>query len=230
MVDYFKDPSINSFIILRHDIDKLPENALAAALVESELGIRSTYYFRSTPDVFDPDIIEYISTLGHEIGYHYECLTTANGDYKKAIEIFEEDLSRFRKLVEVRSICMHGSPLSKWNNSHLWKRYNLEDHGIIGEPYVTIDYKDIVYFTDTGRTWCKTGSVRDFVSDSLDCQTDVKTTDDLIEIISAKKYKKFIILAHPQRWSTKSSKWLKELVYQNIKNVGKDMILKRTRK
>ncbi len=32
-------------VILRHDIDRLPENALKTAQIESELGITGSYYF-----------------------------------------------------------------------------------------------------------------------------------------------------------------------------------------
>ena len=74
VTDYFKNPDRDKFIILRHDVDKLPENALAMAQLENTMGIKSTYYFRTTKDVFDPVIIKKISELDHEIGYHYECL------------------------------------------------------------------------------------------------------------------------------------------------------------
>jgi hypothetical protein len=230
MVDYFKNTdkkNLNTFIILRHDVDKLPENALAMAQLEDSLNIRSTYYFRITPESFDPQIIGTISGLGHEIGYHYEDLSRAKGDLEKAKELFEEALTSFRNITEISTICRHGSPTSKWNNSDLWKKYEFKDYGIIGEPYLSINYSDIVYFTDTGRTWCDKGSVRDHVKDSVSCKEMVSTTDELIVLIKSKKYKKLIILAHPQRWALRSSKWLKELVAQNIKNIGKDLILRK---
>ena len=37
-----------------------------------------------------------IHDLGHEIGYHYEVLSKANGDYEKAMKLFEQELSEFR--------------------------------------------------------------------------------------------------------------------------------------
>jgi len=30
------------------------------------------------------------------------------------------------------------------------------------------------------------------------------------------------ILAHPERWSDSFGAWLKELVWQNVKNIGKE--------
>ena len=39
--------------------------------------------------------------LGHEVGYHYEVLSKAKGDYEKAIQMFEQELNEFRKKVDV---------------------------------------------------------------------------------------------------------------------------------
>ncbi len=225
--DYFKEPDHKRFIILRHDVDKLPENALAMAQLERSLNISSTYYFRTIPEVFNQNIIKKISDLGHEIGYHYEDLTQTKGDLKKALQLFKKDLKQLRKITNITTICMHGSPLSKWNNSDLWKKHDFKKYGIIGEPYLSIDYNEIGYFTDTGRTWCDKGSIRDFVNNSLVCEKTIKSTNDLIKFILSKKFKKIIVLVHPQRWSVKSDEWLKELIAQNIKNIGKELILKK---
>ena len=62
----------DNFFIIRHDVDRKPKNALSMANLESEKGIKSTYYFRSKSHVFQPEIILAIQELGHEIGYHYE--------------------------------------------------------------------------------------------------------------------------------------------------------------
>ena len=58
----------NQQVILRHDVDLLPENALQTAKIENNLGIRSTYFFRIIPEVFQPGIIREIAGLGHEVG------------------------------------------------------------------------------------------------------------------------------------------------------------------
>lgn len=63
---------IHSCILLRHDIDRIPRNALKLAQIENSLGIKGTYYFRVVPESYDVEIMHQISALGHEIGYHYE--------------------------------------------------------------------------------------------------------------------------------------------------------------
>ena len=101
-------------IILRHDVDRLPENSLRFAKIQSSYGIQGSYYFRVVPESWDEAIIKNISEMGHEIGYHYETMDTANGDIDKAWDLFRLNLDMLRKLSEVNTICMHGSPRSKF--------------------------------------------------------------------------------------------------------------------
>ena len=74
---YLEGQKNNKLVVLRHDIDRKPKNALRMAELEHELGNQSTYYFR-LPYTFKPDIIGKIHDLGHEVGYHYEVLSKAN--------------------------------------------------------------------------------------------------------------------------------------------------------
>jgi len=73
--DFTQSPKKRT-IILRHDVDRLPDNALQMARLEHEAGIAATYYFRAVPESWDEEIILEIAGLGHEDGYHYENLDT----------------------------------------------------------------------------------------------------------------------------------------------------------
>jgi len=75
--EYIQTPK-EKVVILRHDVDRLPGNSLKTALLENELGIRATYFFRTIPQTFKPEIIKEIAYFGHEIGYHYENLSEIN--------------------------------------------------------------------------------------------------------------------------------------------------------
>ena len=44
--EYLSTP-LSRCIILRHDVDKQPAQALAFAKIESKLGLKGVYYFRS---------------------------------------------------------------------------------------------------------------------------------------------------------------------------------------
>ena len=121
--NFLKDPK-NKSIVLRHDVDLLPKNSLLFAQIQNELNIIGTYYFRAVPESWDESIIKEIASLGHEIGYHYENLTTCRGDFDKGIQDFEKNLGALRNLAPVSTICMHGSPMSKYDSKDLWKIYN----------------------------------------------------------------------------------------------------------
>jgi len=62
-------------VILRHDIDRLPGNALVIAKIEKQAGIKASYYFCIVKESYDENIIRQIAEMGHEIGHHYENLS-----------------------------------------------------------------------------------------------------------------------------------------------------------
>lgn len=211
----------SKFIILRHDVDRKPLNALKIATLENELGISSTYYFRVKEGVFIPEVIKKISKLDHEIGYHYEVLDKAHGNFEKAINIFKAELNEFRKICDVKTICMHGNPLTPWINLDLWKKYDFRDFEIIGEAYISIDYRDVKYFSDTGRRWDSKFSVKDVVDVKGDELKNFKKTDDLIKALTGKEIDRLCLVTHPERWNDKFKDWFRELIFQEIKNFGK---------
>lgn len=213
-------------VLLRHDVDRVAENALKMAKLENILGISSTYYFRMVDEVFKPGLIKNIHKLGHEVGYHYEVLDKAKGDHEEAIKIFEKELAEFRKVCEVKTISMHGNPLSSWRNVDIWKKNDLTGYDLLGETYVSIDYAKVAYFTDTGRRWDGTDFAIDDYVDSAATEK-VRNTDELIALVKKGKLEKICILCHPNRWGEGTGEWLSELVKQNIKNVGKRVIKKR---
>jgi len=140
-------------IILRHDVDRKPLRSLRSAEIENELGINGTYYFRVIKNELSKEVIERIAKMGHEIGYHYDDMKDANGIVEKAHGLFQKNLARLRELAPVKTACMHGSPLSRYDNRDLWKNFNYNELGIIGEPYFDIDFNEVMYLTDTGRRW-----------------------------------------------------------------------------
>lgn len=218
-------------LILRHDVDLLPQNSLRFAQIQHELGIKGTYYFRAVPESWDEAIIKEIHALGHEVGYHYESLTTSKGNLEAAIKDFELNLGKLRKLVPVSTICMHGSPRSPYDSKDIWKKYDYRDFGIVGEPYFDVNFSEVLYLTDTGRRWDGDKvSVRDRVQ-SL--KFKVQSFHRTKEIISSARQgilpPKIMFTFHPQRWTDKPLPWMKELVWQNMKNVVKRIIVKKSK-
>ena len=212
-------------IVLRHDVDKLPLNALKMAEIESSIGLKATYYFRIIPNVWNEEIIKKIVVLGHEVGYHYEDMTLKKGNYEQAINHFQMQLKRFRKLYPSKTICMHGSPISKYDNRKLWEKYNYSDFGIVAEPYFDVDYNRVFYITDTGRKWNDDkANVRDKVNSCYNIP--INNMNQLIKFFQEDKMPSEIIInIHPHRWFNYNLDWYKELIIQNLKNCIKKVIV-----
>ena len=220
-------------LTLRHDVDLKPGNSLRTAQIEAELGLYGIYYFRAVPESWDEDIIRQIAALGHEIGYHYESLTTCNGDIDAAYEDFKRNLASLRKLVPVRSACMHGSPRSPWDSKDIWRKYDYHALGIENEPYLDTDFSKVFYLTDTGRRWDGYKvSVRDKIPQYQDAWTAAgltfHSTNDVIEGLQKGIIPKdLMVTVHPQRWNPFGPSWCKELLLQNAKNIVKRIIIRK---
>jgi len=206
---------------MRHDVDRRPGNALNTARIEREFGIRATYYFRMNRNVFRPELIKDIEDLKHEVGYHYEVLGKAKGDHNKAIRLFEDELSKFRKVCGVKTICMHGNPLSKFGDLDLWKAYDFRDFGIIGEAYLSAG-KDVAYFSDTGRSWNSRNNMRDFMP-GRGVESAASNTDDMVRFINSKSTNRLYILTHPERWGN-GIDWSYNYLMDLAMNTGKKML------
>jgi len=226
--NYIKAPSQRS-IILRHDVDLKPENSLLFARMLSKFGIQGTFYFRAKPCSWQPFIVEEIHSLGHEIGYHYENLSFCRGNYEKAIVNFEKNLIKFRNIVPISTICMHGSPLSSYDSKSLWDRFDYKQFDLIAEPYFDIDFNIVLYLTDTGRKWNGNKfNIRDNVTSAYNYS--IRKTDDIISAFRENQLPNQIMFNfHPQRWTDNRIQWTKELISQSIKNQVKRIVKKNIR-
>ena len=247
-------------IVLRHDVDLLPHHSLRFAQIQNSMGIKGSYYFRAVPESWDEEVIKEIAQLGHEVGYHYENMDTVSrklesgskeskkGKCRKysgdspnetlskhmdtAYQDFLENLEKLRKLTEVKTICMHGSPRAKYDNKAIWEKYDYKKLGLLGEPYYDMDFNEFFYLTDTGRRWdgWKT-SVRDKVPQQEEWIKQglfFKTTQDIINAAKQGKLPpKIMFTFHPQRWTDNPFLWTKELVLQNVKNQVKRFLVKK---
>ena len=233
--EYFSDIyNQNQAILIRHDVDRKPHNALQIAEIEFNLNIKSSYYFRVVPESFDINIMNQISKMGHEIGYHYEDVDLIIRSSSKrlvrqeiidsAYKSFCSNLSMFRRNFDIKTICMHGSPFSKYDNRIIWETYDYKELDIIAEPYFDLDYDNFAYFTDTGRRWNgHKFSIRDKVTSKY--RFNFKTTYEIIQN-SDRLPDNLIFNIHTERWDDKKSLWFKNLIIQNIKNSIKYLVVK----
>lgn len=230
--DFILSPS-PKVVVLRHDVDAKPANALRFARLQNEMGIVGTYYFRTVKKSYNKRIILEIACLGHEIGYHYETMDTCNGNVDKAYSEFCKNLDEFRKLTPVETISMHGSPMSPYDNRAIWKKYDYKKLGIIAEPYFDINFNELFYITDTGRCWDgNLYNLRDkpTIENPLTnvdyLRLRFHNTKGIIQAINKGSFPLQAMLNfHPQRWNDAMFPWMKELILQNIKNQMKRLLL-----
>ncbi|MCE1154965.1 MAG: hypothetical protein LWW91_02380 [Bacteroidales bacterium] len=233
--DYFLNEEMYAsarFVILRHDVDTKPFSAYNMAIVEQQLGVESSYYFRSKEIYKNPGVLIKIMEMGHEVGYHYQDLSACRGNYEKAIGRFRSNLEALRRTVgNVDTVTMDGSPLSRFDNRDLWNRYSYKDLGIIAEPYLDLDFERIAYLTDTGRSWNRREYNRrdkPFGSQSTALLFSYRSTAEIIKAIENQNFpQQAMITMHSQRWSNSSPQWLLELLMQSMKNQIKRVVVNR---
>jgi len=224
--EYFcAKPKPENFCLIRHDVDRRAENALRMAKLENERSVKATYFFRAKSHTFKPQIIATIASLGHEVGYHYESLSDANGDMSAALKDFEKNLNKFREIVPVKTISMHGRPLKAFDNRDMWRTKENHDkltgiHEILGEVYIDIDYTDIAYINDTGRNWTSGKSnKRDKVISNI--EADFANGGELLEYLYCSPHPKMLFQVHPERWTDTPTAWLIQYLSDAAVNIIK---------
>jgi hypothetical protein len=209
-----------SVMVLRHDVDRKPRHALEMAKLEAAMGIRSTYYFRIVPSSFDAGIIQEIAALGHEIGYHYEDWHRANYVPEKAIVLYRKAVSEIGKYAPVRTISMHGSPMSKENNMTIWQHYSYEAEGV-RDCILADKWSSFAYFTDAGRTFGSTSAnLRDELGEAF-CVPKVRSTQDLALYVRSGEQKHVFVSVHPERWSDDFAQWTQQWAWDFAANSAK---------
>lgn len=221
---------------MRHDVDVNTRNALTLARIEAELGIKTTYYFRAkhfTSPKNIPDI-QAIIDLGHNIGFHYESLSTCNGNIELAYNDFVSNLETLRQIAPVSTACSHGSPTSPWDSQTIWQQHDIHALGIDYEPMIDTDFMHTLYLTDTGRRWDGYRvSIRDKVPHFQEKWNakglSFHSTDNLISALNNTNHPihshKLLINIHPERWITFGSVWTKEVCLQWLKNIIKHIFI-----
>ncbi len=218
--EYCENIPEGKFLILRHDVDEVANNALKMAQTEHDLGVKATYYFRIVKQSNKPEIIKKIADMGHEIGYHYEDLAFAKGNLQIAKKTFEKNLAYFRTYYPVKTVCMHGSSTSKYDNRDFWKENQLADFGLIGEPYLTTDFKSIFYFTDTGYAWDGGKyAIRDVVKNHFGLT--FHSSKEIIASVNKGEFPEQSLMLGHTLWSSTVTQWtllhLREFLRNNLK-------------
>ncbi|MGQ9712805.1 MAG: hypothetical protein ACUVRC_09125 [Desulfotomaculales bacterium] len=189
--DYLRGIRAPLTLVLRHDVEWNFRRALAIAEVEKSLGCRSTFYFRVDTRAFSLTAMQHLQREGFEIGYHFNTLDRCNGDFDRAIKLFEKELDRLRKAgINVDTVCSHGDPRVKKVGYEVNNEIFLKDpklcsrNNLLGEAYLNVNFESLQYISDVGVRWNQVGS-----------------TGELIAKIRQKEWPVVYMLTHPDYWS-----------------------------
>ena len=229
--EYCEGKRAEKLVVMRHDVDKRVLCAMNMAREERRMKVKASYYLREDMVLYGKHVIKFFAERGHEVGYHYEELVKERGDVDKAYARFVRNIGEMRQVVDVRTITMHGSPMSRFDSKEMWQKYDYKKLGLIGEPQMDVDWGEMVYLTDTGRSWNGV-SCRDKVADRASEWKEkgwvYETTDDVIKAVKEGRFPTCVMMTvHPQRWSDNMWEWTLELVMQKVKNVVKWVLLKK---
>ncbi|MEZ5044584.1 MAG: hypothetical protein R2828_32110 [Saprospiraceae bacterium] len=135
-------------LLLRHDIDFDTGFALKTAQIETDLGIKSTYFFllRSnfynvlSPKVFDQILA--IRDLGHEISIHFDPLVYEN--YQQGLKL---EIETFQHLFggKVNIISLH-------RPNDFFKNFDASINGV-EHTYQSKYFRNIHYSSDSTGEW-----------------------------------------------------------------------------
>jgi hypothetical protein len=253
IADYIRAKELPAkFIIIRHDVDLDPFYQLKFAQLEHDFNIRTSYYFRQIEKVFKKEVVDKVAALGHEVGYHYEVFTKAKGDPKLALKIFKDEQAVFSEMWNSLTVCPHGGSFvdnadgyslknmiklipkllsgkkvfSHHVNFDMWENNRFEDFGIIGDAYRSVDFTNMLYLSDTGRSWDQRYKRLDKVTSVINPKFDVRSSDEIIRIIKTGTVNQIYLLVHNEQWKDNYIDWLGWYAAQIIRRTGKKIIFK----
>lgn len=186
--DILREPDIESFCLMRHDVEFSLGRALQMAELEAEYNIPSTFFIQVKNAAYNPlaplnaKIVRRIRELGRQVGLHFYITDIVAGDEQELLRqlafqrmILEEALGE-----KVDRFSFHRPPLwvlkldltgkTDLINAYAPQFFELTESGM--------EVQHIKYMADSQHHW-KYGHPLD----------------------DRKHYKKFQILAHPDEWS-----------------------------
>jgi hypothetical protein len=192
-------------MIMRHDVDQHPRSALTMAEIESDLGIRSSWYFRWR--TAHPDVVAALREQGFEVGLHYETLTRRaleKGGEPASEEAIAESRAQLREEIAaferifgpIRSVVPHGdSRIPAVHNAELLRGEDCSAYGIEFDGNEAMRGRGIAYWL-TDRTTAEGGW---------------KDGTDPEELLAGAA-SPILCLTHPNNWTSGPALWLDRIM------------------
>lgn len=195
--DYHNYADFSRCVILRHDIDNSINKAVLIAELESDLGVKSTYFTLLRTDFYNPASkkglagLKMIQSLGHEIGLHFDEMAYDNlEDVVGAIQKEAKYLSDILG-TPITTVSMH-RPSQKTLNA------NYEIPGMINS-YGKTFFNDFKYLSDSRRRW----------------------REPVLDIINSGQYDRLHILTHPI-WYQEEEESIHDTIKRFVSSANKE--------
>ncbi len=142
---YESNPHLQHAILLRIDVERNLYHHERVAELLFERNIPATFYFHTRYNTYKPDVLKRIEALGHEVGFHHECLDRSRGNFEKARDLFAREVSKFREDgFNLKTVCSYGElglkKVGYKTNHDLFKKFPelLNNLNLYGEVYTSI--------------------------------------------------------------------------------------------
>ncbi len=152
--NYNKIKTDENFILLRHDVDISFEKALEIAKLEKKNNFFSTffillhspYYNALSPE--NSKIITEISSMGHEIGLHYDTTMMSKNNEKFLLQLKNEAdlLSDITGGLKIKSVAQHNTSITDNRSSFIPQSQFID-------PMSKEILKNMLYLSDSVQNW-----------------------------------------------------------------------------
>ena len=223
---------MQSYLVLKHDVETNVPNAHKIAQIENKHGHRGSYYVQAYLLESEDNIslLKEMQSMGHEISYHYDVMDSCKGDLEKAVEEFEEN----RRLFEangfnIATVCQHGNPVVERIGYHSNRDFFRSEKVRSIYPDITdimVNFKELIptdylYFSDAGRRFKLIfDPINNDIENSEDKNVPFDNLRSLLNGLSSEKGN--IISIHPHRWMNSAVKYIiKNVIFKVLKTTAK---------
>lgn len=225
--------TMNTFLVLKHDIENTVSRAFRLAEIEHKYGHRGSYYAHAylLNDPKNVKLLKKMQEMGHEISYHHDVMDSNHGDLKLAQEEFEANRKRFESLgFHIVTVCQHGNPIVERvgysSNRDFFRSEDVQklypDIADIMVDYKTKYQTDYAYYSDAGR---KFNLIFDPINNDITDSDDKNIPYEDLDALFVALEDKAIISTHPHRWTNSVVSYvIKEKTFKIIKSTAKIMM------
>ena len=224
--------TINSYIVLKHDVETDVSKAYKLATIEHKYGHRGSYYVQAylMRDEKNILMLRDMQEMGHEISYHYDVMDSSKGDLEKAIAEYADNCNLFEKNgFKIETVCQHGNPVVErigyTSNRDFFRSEKVREFSP-GVKDVMVNLKsdvptEYVYYSDAGR---KFKMIYDPLNNDIINSDDKNIAyDDLNAVLGSLSSEcGNIISTHPHRWCNSATIYLaKTYAFKLIRSMAK---------